>query len=60
MRYFNTIVLAIAGNLLAGVSLNAATPEGRGFPSAGAAAKALISAAKSDDVTALIDIKAFQ
>ena len=56
MRYFNIIVLAIAGNLLAAVSLNAATPEGRGFPSADAAAKALISAAKSDDMTALIDI----
>lgn len=56
MRYFNIIVLAIAGNLLTGVCLNAATPEGRGFPSADAAAKALISAAKSDDVTALIDI----
>ncbi len=56
MRYFNFIVLAIAGNLLAGVCLKAATPEGRRFPSADAAAKALISAAKSDDVTALIDI----
>lgn len=56
MRYFNIIVLAIAGNLLTGVSLNAATPEGRRFPSPDAVAKALISAAKSDDVTALIDI----
>ena len=54
MRYF--ISLAIASGLLVGVPVGAATPEGRGFPSADAAAKALISAARSDDVASLIDI----
>ena len=56
MRYLNIVRLAITAELMVGVPLVAATPEGRGFPSADAAAKALISAAKSDDVTSLIDI----
>jgi hypothetical protein len=56
MRYFNLMALAIAGQLLVGIPIDAATPEGRGFPSADAAAKALVSAAKSDDVTDLIAI----
>jgi hypothetical protein len=56
MRYFMIIALAIAGTLLVGIPFDAATPEGRGFPSAAAAAKALVGAAKSDDVTALIAI----
>jgi hypothetical protein len=56
MRYFNIVTLTIAGKLLAGIPIDAATPEGRGFPSADAAAKALVSAAKSENVTALIDI----
>lgn len=56
MRYFTITALAIAGTLLVGIPIDAATPEGRGFPSADAAAKALVSAAKSDDVTALIAI----
>jgi hypothetical protein len=56
MSYFDTIALTIAGTLLVGIPVGAATPEGHGFPSADAAAKALVSAAKSDDVTALIDI----
>jgi hypothetical protein len=56
MRYFNIITLAIAGKLLVGIPVDAATPEGRGFSSADAAAKALVSAAKSDDVNALIVI----
>jgi len=56
MRYFIMIALTIAGTLLTGIPIHAATPEGRGFSSADAAAKALVSAAKSDDVTALIDI----
>jgi len=56
MRYLNITVFAVAVELLAGSSLHAATPEGRGFASPNAAAKALISAAKSDDVTDLIAI----
>jgi hypothetical protein len=56
MRYFSIVALAIAGNLLVGFPIDAATPGGRGFPSADAAAKSLIGAAKSDDVTSLIDI----
>jgi hypothetical protein len=56
MRYLNIIAVTAAGILLSTISIAAATPEGRGFPSADAAAKALIDAAKSDDVTALIDI----
>jgi hypothetical protein len=55
MRYL-VIALAVAGNLLVRVPIEAETPEGRGFPSADAAAKALVSAAKSEDVTAVIDI----
>ena len=56
MGYFTTIALAIAGTLLISIPIDAATPDGRGFPSADAAAKALVSAAKSDDVAALIAI----
>jgi Protein of unknown function (DUF2950) len=56
MRYLNITVCAVAVLLLAGTPLNAATPEGRGFASANAAAKALVGAAKSDDVTDLIAI----
>ena len=51
MRYFIIIALAITG-----IPSIAATPEGRGYPSPDAAAKALVSAAKGDDVTSLIDI----
>ena len=56
MRYLNIAVFAVAVELLAGIPLDAATPEGRGFASADAAAKALVSAAKSGDVTELIAI----
>jgi hypothetical protein len=56
MRYLNTIALAIAARMMVGIPVVAATPDGRGFPSADAAAKALIAAAKSDDVTYLVDI----
>ncbi len=56
MRYLNITVFVVAVKLLAGFPLHAATPEGRGFASPNAAAKALISAAKSDDVTDLIAI----
>jgi hypothetical protein len=56
MRYCMINALAIAGTMLVGIPLDAATPDGRGFPSADAAANALVSAAKSDDVAALIAI----
>jgi hypothetical protein len=61
MRYFTSIALAIASNLLVGIPLvgipiDATTPEGRGFSSADAAAKALVTAAKSADVATLIAI----
>ena len=56
MRFFNIIALTIASTLLAGIPIDAATPDGRGFPSADSAAKALVSAAKDDDVTTLIAI----
>lgn len=56
MPYFIIIALAIVGTMLVGIPLDAATPDGRGFPSADAAAKALVGAAKSDDVAALISI----
>jgi hypothetical protein len=55
MRYLN-IVAAIVASVLFAIPIAAATPEGRGFWSPDEAAKALISAAKSDDVAALIDI----
>jgi hypothetical protein len=56
MHYLNITVFAVAVELLAGIPLRAAAPEGRGFASANAAAKALVSAAKRDDVTDLIAI----
>jgi len=56
MRYLNIAIFAVAVELLAGILLDAATPEGRGFASADAAAQALISAAKSDDVAELTAI----
>jgi hypothetical protein len=56
MRQFGAIVLAAAGTLLLQIPGTAATPDGRGFPSADAAAQALVSAAKSDDVAGLIAI----
>jgi hypothetical protein len=56
MRFFNIIAIAIAGSILVYVPIDGATPDGRGFPSSDAAAKALVSAAKSEDVTALIAI----
>jgi len=56
MRYLNIVALSIASQLLICIPIDAATPEGRGFPSADAAAKALVNAAKSDDVTVLTEI----
>lgn len=48
--------LTIVGLLAAGSLMPAVTPDGRGFPSPAAAAKALIDAAKTDDVAKLTDI----
>jgi hypothetical protein len=56
MRYSIIGSLVIASGLLVEIPLHAATPDGQGFPSPDAAAKALINAAKSDDVTSLIAI----
>lgn len=56
MRYLNITIFAVAIELLSGIPVHAAAPEGRGFASANAAAKALVSAAKRDDVTDLIAI----
>ena len=56
MRHLKTIGLIAAGVLLLPFGGRAATPDGKGFPSADAAAKALVNAAKSDDVAALKDI----
>ena len=47
---------AAAGALLLQLPGRAATPDGKGFPSADAAAQALVNAAKSDDVAGLIAI----
>jgi hypothetical protein len=56
MHYFRVLVLAAAGAAMLQVSVVAATLDGKGFPSADAAAQALITAAKNDDVTGLIEI----
>ncbi len=56
MHHFSVFVLAAAGALLLQVPSEAATPDGKGFPSADAAAQALVSAAKNDDVAGLIEI----
>jgi hypothetical protein len=48
--------MAAAGALLLQIPGRAATPDGKGFPSADAAAQALVNAAKSDDVAGLIAI----
>ena len=55
MRFFN-IAMTIAGSLMVCIPIVAASPDGRGFPSADAAAKALIGAANTGDVSALIAI----
>jgi hypothetical protein len=56
MRSFSNTLLSLAAALLIGNSAVGATPNGRAFPSADAAAKALVNAAKSDDVAGLIAI----
>jgi len=56
MHRFTSILVLAAGAVLAANPCSAATPEGKGFPSANAAAQALVVAAKSDNVPALIEI----
>ena len=56
MHRFTVFVLAAAGMFLLQVPGDAATPDGKGFPSADAAAQALVTAAKNDDVAGLIEI----
>jgi hypothetical protein len=56
MHRFTIFVLAAAGMFLMQVPGDAATPDGKGFPSADAAAQALVAAAKNDDVAGLIEI----
>jgi DUF2950 family protein len=56
MHRFNLLVMAAAGALLVQVPAGAATPDGKGFPSADAAAQALVSAANRDDVAGVIEI----
>ncbi len=59
MKHFSTVLflLLMAGGPFFGPALcKAATPDGKGFPTADAAARALVSAARTDDVSALIQI----
>jgi len=56
MHRFTLFVWAAASVLLWSFPGEAASADGKGFPSADAAAEALVDAAKSDDVAALIDI----
>ena len=56
MTRFSAFVLTAAGVLLLHLPGKAATPDGKAFPSADAAAQALVKAAKSDDTAALIEI----
>jgi hypothetical protein len=56
MHRFTAFVLAAAGMILMQVPGGAATPDGKAFPSADAAAQALVTAVKSDNVAGLIEI----
>jgi hypothetical protein len=56
MYRFSAFVLTAAGLILLHIPGVAATPEGKAFPSADSAAKALIAAAKSDNAAGLIEI----
>src|SRR5579862_3959291 len=56
MNRFSAFVLAAAGVLLLHVPGRTETPDGKAFPSADAAARALVKAAKTDDTAALIEI----
>src|SRR5262245_21195818 len=56
MHNLKMTALAVAGVLFAGLAIQVATPGGQGFPTPDAAAKALVAAAKSGDVKALLAI----
>jgi hypothetical protein len=56
MHRFSVFVLAAAGIFLLQVPSEGATPDGKAFPSANAAAQALVAAAKNDDAAGLIEI----
>ena len=59
MKHFSIVLflLLMAGGLLFGPAPSkAATPDGKGFPTADAAARALVSAARTDNVPELIQI----
>ena len=56
MRHLSVFVLAAAGSLLLQIPGIGATLDGKGFPTADAAAQALVSAAKSDNLAGLIEI----
>ena len=56
MYRFSVFVLAVAGMFVLQVPGEAATPDGKAFPSADAAAQALVTAAKNDDVAGLTEI----
>jgi len=56
MYHFSVFVVAGIGALLLQIPGEAATPDGKGFPSADAAAQALVAAAKSDNIPELIEI----
>jgi hypothetical protein len=56
MHRFTGFVLAVASTFLLQVPAKGATPDGKAFPSADAAAQALVAAAKDTDIAALIGI----
>jgi hypothetical protein len=56
MHRFGTFALAAAGVIFLQVPGIAANPGGKAFPSADAAAQALVAAAKNDDAAGLIEI----
>jgi hypothetical protein len=56
MNRFRAFAATAAGLLLLQFAGAAATPDGKGFPTADAAAQALVSASKNDDVPGLMEI----
>jgi len=56
MYRLSLFVVVAAGTLLLQVQAGATTPDGKGFPSADAAAQALIKAANRDDAAGVIEI----
>jgi Protein of unknown function (DUF2950) len=56
MHRFSASVVLMAGIFLLQSSAHAVTPDGKGFPSADAAAQALVRAARSNNVAGIIEI----